>query len=431
MMNQRTTLLVAAILVGAWTWVPAQVTRPDVGVVPDAYGYIVVDQSDARCTFDFYDISVGGDAVWFTASDTAPADDDGGAVIPLAGPFELYGTALPGLVMSTNGYVAGAASLAAEGGGDFSSDPTLPSIPDNAPGTPARMFVHHSDLNGLATAGTAYSQFFADCPRPSESVGSEACTILQWTDWALAGAGEAFDFQAVVYHTSYQIVYQVRPGATALAGGTIGVQNQNATDASQYRFADTGLIADTAVCFFDPRFPAGGRVADLSIVKSDKVDGIGPGAQVTYAVSVINGGPSPVSGAVVQDTLPSTLLNCTWTCESSDGSSCTAAGSGGIDELADIAAGGWVDYWLTCQAAVSRGEVVNAATVMAPADVVDPDTANNTSTDVNRILNDPWVCRTPLTRGGWVWPEQISGEPNQACRSRVTGRAAERGSTRD
>ena len=417
MTRPRVTLLVIAALVGGWTAVAAQTTRPDLPTVPDRYGYLVVDQLDSRCSFDFVDISVGGDAVWFTASDTAPADDDGGAVISLGSSFELYGEALPGLVVSTNGYVAGAASLAAEGGGDFSNDPNLPTIPDNAPGTPARMFVYHSDLTGIAAAGTAFSLFFADCPRPSESVGSEACTILQWADWSAGGGGDAFDFQVVLYHVSYQIVYQIRPGASALTGGTIGIQNRDASDASQYCFAENGLAGDTAVCFFDPRYPAGGRVADLSVFKSDKVEGIGPGAQVTYAVSVVNDGPSPAYGAAVHDTLPPTLVNCTWICEFSEGSSCTAAGSGSIDELADIAAGGWVDYWLTCQAAVSRGEVVNSATVTAPADVLDPVTSNNTSTDVTRIFNDPWVCRTPIARGGLVMPEQVSGETNPTCRS--------------
>ena len=429
-MTRRLAILLAVVaLTAGWALAQAQ-TRPDVPTDPDTYGYVVVDQADSRCNFDFLDISVGGDAVWFTASDTAPADDDGGAVIPLGSPFELYGTALPGLVLSTNGYVAGASSLVAEGGGDFSNDSSLPSIPNNAPATPSRLLVYHSDLTGVAAAGTAYSQFFGECPRPSESVGSESCTVLQWTDWAADGGTEAFDLQIVLYHVSYQIVYQIRPGAGGLSGGTIGIQNRDATDASQYRPGVTGLAGDTAICFFDPRYPAGGRVADLSVFKSDKVDGIGPGAQVTYAISVVNDGPSPVYRARVRDTLPPTLLNCTWTCEFSEGSSCTASGSGEIAQLADIAAGGWVDYWLTCQAAISRGEIVNSASVTAPASVVDPDTSNNTSTDRNRILNDPWVCRTPITRGGLVTPMQSSGEPHPACRPRVNGHPVERGRTR-
>jgi uncharacterized repeat protein (TIGR01451 family) len=328
--------------------------------------------------------------------------------------------------MSTNGYIAGASSLAVEGGGDFSNDATLPSIPDHAPGTPARLFVYHTELSGFDSAGTAYSQFFADCPRPSEALGSEACTIFQWTDWVRSAGGEVFGFQALVYHGSYQIVYQIRPGTSALPGGTIGIQNRLGTDASQYGFAEAGLVGDTAICFFDPRFPAGGRIADLAIFKSDKVEGIGAGAQVTYAVSVVNDGPSPVSGATVRDTLPSTLLNCTWICESSEGSSCTAAGSGDIDEVADIEAGGWVDYWLTCQVALSRGEVVNAATVTAPPDTVDPVRSNNTSTDVDRVLNNSWACRLPLTSAGLVWPAERSDELDPACRSRVTGRGTGR-----
>jgi len=430
MVKQRSTLLVATVLLGAWTTVVAPGTRPDAPTVPDSYGYVVVDHADPRCTFDFFDISAGGDAVWFTASDTAPADDDGGAAIALGSPFELYGVAVPGFVMSTNGYVAGASSLTAEGGGDFSNDLALPSVPDNAPGTPARLLVYHAELSGSVSAGAAYSQFFADCPRPSEALGGEACTIFQWTDWALLAGAEIFDFQAVVYHGSYQIVYQIRPGTNTLTGGTIGIENREATDASQYGVAESGLAGDTAICFFDPRFPAAGRIADLAIFKSDKVEGIGPGALVTYAISVVNDGPSPAYGASVRDTLPPTLLNCTWICESSEGSSCTSTGSGDIDELADIEPGGWVDYWLTCQVALSRGEVVNVATVTAPPDVLDPVTSNNASTDVNRIFNDPWVCRLVLTSGGFVWPAQTSDEQNAACRSRASGRDSGRPSVR-
>jgi len=430
MMERRSALLLFTALIGTWSSVLAQDARPDVTTLPGSYGYIVVDHQDPRCTFDFADISVGGDAVWFTASDAAPADDDGGAVITLGGPFELYGVAVPGFVMSTNGYIASASSLAVEGGGDFSGDPVLPSIPDNAPGTPARLFVYHTELSGFDSGGAAYSQFFADCPRPSEALGSEACTILQWTDWAVGSSGGVFDFQALVYHGSFQIVYQLRPGMDALDDGTIGVQNLGATDASQYGIAKAGLVADTAVCFFDPRYPAGGRVADLSIFKSDKVEGIGPGAQVTYAVSVYNHGPSPAYGASVRDTLPRTLLNCTWICESSEGSSCTATGIGDIDELADIEPRGWVDYSLTCQVALSRGEVVNAATVTVPPDVVDPVAANNASTDVNRILNGPRVCRIPLTIGGFVLPARLSDESNPVCQPGISGREAGRAADR-
>jgi uncharacterized repeat protein (TIGR01451 family) len=430
MMEGRSALLLFTVLIGTWGSVLAQGTRPEVTTLPGAYGYVVVDHEDPRCTFDFADISVGGDAVWFTASDSSPADDDGGAVIALDGPFELYGVAVPGFVMSTNGYIASASSLAVEGGGDFSDDPALPSIPDNAPATPARLFVYHTDLSGLDSGGAAYTQFFADCPRPSEALGSEACTILQWTDWAVGWSGEVFDFQALVYHGSFQIVYQIRLGTSALGEGTIGIQNRGATEASQYGFAEAGLVADTAVCFFDPRYPAGGRIADLSIVKSDKVDGVGPGAQVTYAVSVYNEGPSPAYGAEVRDTLPPTLLNCTWICESSEGSSCTAAGSGDIDESADIEPRGWVDFWLTCQVALSRGEVVNAATVTAPPDVLDPVVANNASIDVNRVLSGPLVCRTPLTRGELVLPARRSDESSLACPSRETERGAKRAAGR-
>ena len=62
-------LTLAALVFGGT--VLAQGTRPEVTTLPGAYGYVVVDHEDPRCTFDFADISVGGDAVWFTASDSS------------------------------------------------------------------------------------------------------------------------------------------------------------------------------------------------------------------------------------------------------------------------------------------------------------------------------------------------------------------------
>jgi uncharacterized repeat protein (TIGR01451 family) len=395
----------------AATVVHAQDTRPEVTVTSDAYGHLVVDQDDRRCGFEFIDISVDGQAVWFTASGSAAAEDDGGAVVRLEAPFELYGVSLPAVVMSTNGYLAGAAALAVDSGGDFTNDATLPAIPDNTPGVAGRLFVYHSDLNGVDVAGEAYSLFSDDCPRPSEALGSEPCTILQWSDWSRADGDGLVDLQAVLYHSSFEVVYQIRPGTGLLTGGTIGMQDSRGADATQYRPGSAGLSGDTAVCLFEPRFPSGGRVADLVMLNSDKVDGIGPGAQVTYAVSLINRGPSPVVGAAVRDALPADLVNCSWTCESSPGSRCDPTGTGSIDTSADIESGGWVDYWLTCQIAISRGQVVTTASVTAPPDVEDPDMTNNSSTDVTRILNDPWVCRRPMSTRGLVWPAQPTDEP--------------------
>jgi uncharacterized repeat protein (TIGR01451 family) len=380
----RHSALVLLLAVGATGSLRAQGARPAAPPEPDAFGYAVFDQDDPECGFDFVDIRTTGDVVLFTASGVDPADDDGGAALALTVPFELYGEPAASFVISSNGYLAAASSLGEEDGGDFSNDANLPAVPNNAAGVAARVMVHHDDLSGFESGGTAYHQHFAACPRLSEAMGDEACTIFQWTDWTLSGGGDPFDFQAIAYHQSFEIVLQIRPAGVALSGATVGIQNADATIASQYR-PDFPLTTDTAVCFFEPRYPPGGPVADLDLTKDGKVDTPIPEQSIGYAIGVLNRGPSPVAGAGVADVIPTSLANCTWTCTSSTGSSCSPAGSGDITDLVDVQPRGWVDYVLVCEIAGQPDTVSNTATVSVPGSVVDPQLANNSATDVAAI----------------------------------------------
>jgi hypothetical protein len=92
-----------------------------------------------------------------------------------------------------------------------------------------------------------------------------------------------------------------------------------------------------------------------------------------------------VAGAVVEDVIPVSLVNCAWTCTSSSGSSCAPAGTGDLDDLVDVEPGGWVDYVLVCEIAGTPDVVVNTATVSAPGGIIDPQTVNNSATDVVAI----------------------------------------------
>ncbi|MDX1387843.1 MAG: hypothetical protein R3344_01555 [Acidobacteriota bacterium] len=384
MRSSRRFVAVSVVALVATAWLPARAQeRPATPVGPDAFGYVVYDQSGAECAFDFVDIAASGAAVSFTASGASPADDDGGAVIVPVLPFELYGVAVSGVVMSSNGYLAMASSLVSDAGGDFSNDRVLPAVPDQAPGVPGRILAYHDELSGFATSGSAYHEHFAPCPRPSEALGSEPCTIFQWTDWGFAGGGEPFDFQVVVYHQTSEIVVQLRPAAAVLADGTIGIQNPNATIGSQYR-PEVALTADTAVCFFEPRFPSGGPVADLEVSKNDRLEVVTPGQQaIRYEIGVLNRGPSPVDGAQVSDAIPPGLVNCIWTCLSSEGSLCSSSGTGDIDDLVSLDPSGWADYILVCNADTVPATVSNTVTATPPAGVTDPDPGGNSATDID------------------------------------------------
>ena len=372
----------------------------------DPQGYLVLDSTDSRCAFAFVDIAIGGEALAFAGSDP---DDEGGAYLALEEPFELYGAAVEGLVVSTNGYLAATSSLELDNGGDFSNDAHLPTIPDNAPASPARLLPFHADLAG----GSAASAHFSVCPRPSDALPGEGCTIVQWTDFASPAAIDPFTLQAVLYHRSFEVAFLIRPGPDGLRGGTIGIQDGEAVSAAQYAAPDRELAADTAVCLFDPRYPPGGPVADLEMINTDAVDVVDAGQDMVYAVSVINRGPSPVAGARVIDLVPSTLVDCTWTCQASPGSGCTEAGSSSIDDTVDIAPAGWVDYTLSCNAAQSETSIVHTASVSGPAGVTDPDPTNDAATDIDRIVTRARLsCPTP---GDRVWPAPDGDADSMRC----------------
>ena len=91
-----------------------------------------------------------------------------------------------------------------------------------------------------------------------------------------------------------------------------------------------------------------------------------PGQGITYTIVVSNAGPSDVTGAAVDDTLPSTLSGATFTAMATGGASgFTASGSGSIaDSDVDLPAGSTVTYTVQATIASSAsGTLSNTATV--------------------------------------------------------------------
>jgi len=128
-----------------------------------------------------------------------------------------------------------------------------------------------------------------------------------------------------------------------------------------------------------------GPLADLSISKTNGVDGVAPGAAVSYSIVVLNSGPLAVIGAPVTDNVPAALTSVTWTCTASAGSSCAAAsGNGNITTSVSLLPGGSATYTLNGTVAGS-GTLVNTASVAAPSGITDPNPANNSATDTDAI----------------------------------------------
>ena len=371
------------VLLAAWiaaAWPPAAA-----GQRPPAFGYRLFDHTASECAYQLIDITASGTALPLIASGSDPARDDGGAVVALAAPFELYGRSLTSLVVSSNGYLGAASSLAREDGGDFSNDPFLPAIPSNAAAAIGRIAVFHDELSGEASGGVVLGEHFAVCPRPSGAIAGEACSVLQWSNWGLLGSAGSFDVQTVLYHGSFAIALQLHLGGLSHSGATLGIQSFDAGSALQYLPA-AALTGDVAVCLFEPRFPAGGPVADLSVSKTDKTESLVGASEVTYEIVARNAGPSPVSGATLSDPVSAPLEACSWTCSASPGSSCAAAGAGSIAEAVDLEVDGWVTFELSCDiAAGATGSVTNVASIAVPAGVLDPVPDNDTAGDVDPV----------------------------------------------
>ncbi len=113
----------------------------------------------------------------------------------------------------------------------------------------------------------------------------------------------------------------------------------------------------------------------------------GPSNMEALGADGAGAGAAGVIGATVTDSFPPEL-SCTWTCVPTGGASCTAGPvAGDIDDTVDIPAGDSVIYTAICDVSIAAaGDLSNTATVTPPAGLPDPNTANNSSTDVDVLV---------------------------------------------
>ena len=200
---------------------------------------------------------------------------------------------------------------------------------------------------------------------------------------------------------------------TTLAPGTPVTLSATADSGTSF-LAWVGACTGTGACTFN--MPAAGAawvgalflqapMADLAIACTDGVVNVAPGATVTYTITVTNAGPSDVTGATVTDLFPPTLGGVTWTCLASQGSSCTASGSGSIGDTVSLLAHGSLTYTATGTLSPSASAaLVNTATVAAPVTAPDANLANNTAVDTDSIGPEADLAISVSNGGSSVTP---------------------------
>lgn len=257
------------------------------GLRSDSYGYRVTDSAaGGSCNYQFVDITNEVAPLNLTPAGAVSANDDGRSpVLDLAGSnvaFRFYDGQVTQAVMSTNGYLG---LSAATDGGAFSN--TCGSTGSNVDG--GRLMVLHDDL----IAGSLRAAVYSQCPRSSE-VGdpNQRCAVFQWNNMGLyIGAGVPpvgdFDFQAIVYPDTWQIVYQYRnaiPGNGDSA--TVGIVGAPAR--LDYSCNQPVITTPRAVCHYHPLQPPRAAVALDKLRLETPTIALGelaPGATTTLPVN--------------------------------------------------------------------------------------------------------------------------------------------------
>lgn len=126
----------------------------------------------------------------------------------------------------------------------------------------------------------------------------------------------------------------------------------------------------------------------ISLVFS-KTDGLAtaaPGQNISYTLVASNNGPSAITGATINDTIPEALTNVAWSCSASAGSSCAVTGvqSGNVSTAVNILPGGSATITINAKVKLTAsGAITNTAYLNSP---VDPATNNKIATDTTTII---------------------------------------------
>ena len=175
------------------------------------------------------------------------------------------------------------------------------------------------------------------------------------------------------------ITYKASGKVSSSATGTL---SNTATVTASSDLPDPNMANNRATDSDTVRFRA-----DLRVTVNDGKSVTVAGAKNTYTIVVTNGGPSNVSGAVINDSFPSTFIGVTYTATQNGGASgFSVIGSGDIHDNVVMPAGSKITYKASGTISTSAIEsIADIATVSAPSGVTDPNLTNNSATDTDTL----------------------------------------------
>ncbi|MCB1628457.1 MAG: DUF11 domain-containing protein, partial [Xanthomonadales bacterium] len=282
-----------------------------------------------------------------------------------------------------NGYDFYVARLEGGGVADADLSVTLSDAPDPVNAGTNLTYTAVATNNGPADAdtvtvtlplpaGTTFVSANADGGGTCNAVSPVVCT---WAGLTANGVSR-----------TATIVAAVSPSATGTLNATVTVASNT---------PDPNAANDTAMTTTGINV-----VADLSITKTNGTASSTPGQNTVYTIVASNIGPSDALASTVTDTFPAACTTVTWTCVGAGGGTCTANGSGNINDAVNLPLGASVTYTATCAidpAAV--GTLDNTATVAVAGGVTDPVAGNNSATDSDTLTASADVSVTKVATG--------------------------------
>jgi uncharacterized repeat protein (TIGR01451 family) len=236
---------------------------------------------------------------------------------------------------------------------------------------------------GYSPSGNLASSLKDSNPAP---LSTPNWTTLSWT--STVPGNTALAFQAAASNASSGPFNFVGPDGTAGTFFTAGSGSLSQFNGNRYlRYKAllsttdgtvTPVLNDATVCYTVILPPP-----DLAITKNDGVTTVVAGGSVVYTITASNTSTTtPANGAMVADTFPASET-CSWTCAGASGATCTASGSGNLNDSVNLPASASVTYTATCAIApAATGTLSNTATVSF---ATDPNTANNSATDTDTL----------------------------------------------
>ncbi|MBC9910439.1 gliding motility-associated C-terminal domain-containing protein [Chitinophaga varians] len=127
-----------------------------------------------------------------------------------------------------------------------------------------------------------------------------------------------------------------------------------------------------------------GRSVEVTVDKTDNTPLYVPGTTTQYKITVVNKGPSDLTGAAFRDPLPAGITVASWTAVSPNGAQPATSGNGAIDQPLNLSAGSSIVYTLTLNIPANfTGPLVNTATATIPAGYTNINPSRNTATDTD------------------------------------------------